>query len=116
MIIMSLMHPWKSRILVAGLEFGLSQIELSDEFLIQVSGMNYIYNPDNAPFERVLAVHIGGMPLDPAAMYSVTTNEYVVLILDYLQIPYQNLQVLSGVSEFEVLQGYISEIGFFHPK
>ena len=99
----------------AGLEFGLSQIELNDEFLIQVSGLNYVYDPDNAPFERVLAVHIGGMPLDPAQMYSVTTNEFVVLMLDYLQIPYENLQVLSGVSEFEVLQGYVSEIGFFHP-
>ena len=99
----------------AGLEFGLSQIEVSDEFLIQVSGMNYVYNPDNAPFERVLAIHIGGMPLNPAGMYSVTTNEFVVSILDFLQIPYQNLQVFSGVSEYEVLQGYISEIGFFHP-
>ena len=99
----------------AGLEFGVSQIEQNDEFLIQVSGLNYVYNPDNNPFERVLDVQIAGAPLDPEGIYSVTTNEYVVSILNYLQIPYQNLRVLSGLSEYEVLQAYVPEIGFLYP-
>lgn len=94
--------------LLAGIEFGLSTIEENDEFLAQVSGMAYAYNPSAPPFARVTSATVGGVPLDPSATYSVTANEFVPLFLDYLGIPYSNLRILTDTTEFQVLANYIT--------
>ena len=103
--------------LLGGLEFGLSEIEKNDEFLIQVSGMQYFYDGTQPPFSRLKGVLINGSPIDPTALYSVTANEAVLQILDLLGIPYLNVQLYSGITEFQVLTDYInSQGGFIHPK
>jgi len=103
--------------LLGGLEFGLSEIEKNDEFLIQVSGMQYFYDGTQPPFSRLTGVLINGLPVDPTALYSVTANEAVLQILDLLGIPYSNVQLYSGITEFQVLTDYIiSQGGFIHPK
>jgi 5'-nucleotidase / UDP-sugar diphosphatase len=99
----------------AGLEFGLSQIELNDEYLIQVSGMDYIYNPANQPFNRLLSVRIHGLPIDTTAYYSVTSNEFVSLFLNFLNIPYINLQIYTGFTEYQVIEDYLSNMNGLHP-
>ncbi|MGB5529525.1 MAG: 5'-nucleotidase C-terminal domain-containing protein, partial [Ignavibacteriaceae bacterium] len=103
--------------LLGGLEFGLSEIEKNDEFLIQVSGMQYFYDGTQPPFSRLSGVLINGSPINPTAIYSVTANEAVLQILDMLGIPYSNVQLYAGITEFQVLTDYIiNQGGFIHPK
>ena len=100
-----------------GLEFGLSRIESNDEFFIQVSGLEYTYDATKPSGERLVSVRINGNNLNPAATYSVTASELVLSLLDYLQIPYSNSEILEGVTEFEALSAYvISNNNFLHPK
>ena len=100
-----------------GLEFGLSNIESNDEFFLQVSGLEYTYNGTKPAGERLVSVMINGNSVNPSATYSVTASELVISLLDYLEIPYSNPEVLAGVTEFEALSGYIiSNNNFLHPK
>ncbi|MEJ5261059.1 MAG: 5'-nucleotidase C-terminal domain-containing protein [Ignavibacterium sp.] len=93
--------------LIAGLEFGLSEIEKSDEFFIQTSGVEYTYDGTKPQGSRVVSVKINNQPVNPNSIYSVTANEMVISILDYLQIPYSDLNVFTGVTEFQALTQYI---------
>jgi len=103
--------------LLYGLEFGLSEIEKNDEFLLQVAGMQYFYNGTMPATERLTGVLINGLPIDPTAIYSVSTNEFILQMLDFLGIPFSNVQLYQGVTEFQVLKDYIiTQGGFIHPK
>jgi len=103
--------------LIAGLTFGVSDIENNDEFLIQVSGMKYTYDPTAPPYERILFQfsNIGDDPIDPAQTYTVTTNEFVIAMLDYLGISYSNLNLFTATSEFEVVTNYVSQFATISP-
>ena len=91
----------------AGLEFGLSQIELNDEFFLQVSGMEYRYDATQPVGQRVVLITINGSPIDPSKNYSVTSNEMVLGILDYVGItPASEPEILVGHTEFESLMTY----------
>ncbi|MBT8379102.1 MAG: 5'-nucleotidase C-terminal domain-containing protein [Ignavibacteria bacterium] len=103
--------------LLGGLEFGLSEIEKNDEFLIQVSGMQYFYDGSQPSFARLKGVLVNEAPIDPTATYSVAASESVIMILDYLGLPYSNVQLYEGVTEFQVVADYIiNQGGFIHPK
>jgi 5'-nucleotidase/UDP-sugar diphosphatase len=97
--------------LIAGIEFGLSSIEKNDEFFIQVSGMEYVYDSNLDPGSRIVSVLIGGIPLNPDSLYSVTTNEFVPMVLGQIGIPFTNLYTYEGLSEFEVLSEYVLATG-----
>ncbi|MFO7525428.1 MAG: 5'-nucleotidase C-terminal domain-containing protein, partial [Ignavibacteriaceae bacterium] len=100
-----------------GLEFGLSEIESNDEFFIQVSGLEYKYDATKPAGERLVSVLINNQMINPIAIYSVTASELVIFLLDYLEIPYSDPDVLAGVTEFEALSAYIiSNNNFLHPK
>lgn len=103
--------------LLAGLAFGLSNIEATDEYIINVSGMEYIYDSKLPPEERLIFAKVGNNVIDPTATYSVTANEFVPLILNMLGIPFTNLQVLTGQTEFQTLTEYvITQGGLIYPK
>jgi hypothetical protein len=103
--------------ILTGLTFGLSEIELNDEFLIQVSGMEYTYDGTKPAEERLVSVKINGMPIDPTATYSVTANEMVLGILDFIGIEPANVNILTGVTEFEALYAYVMmQNNFIQPK
>ncbi|MEW6510509.1 MAG: 5'-nucleotidase C-terminal domain-containing protein [Bacteroidota bacterium] len=97
--------------LMVGLEFGLSDLEHGDEYLIQVSGMQYQYDSRNAPFGRVTGVTIGGQPLNPAATYTITANEFVPQFLSVIGIPYADLHVFSDTTETQVLLAAVQAMG-----
>ncbi len=44
----------------------------------QVSGLAFRYDPDRDRGDRVTQIAIGGKPLDPAALYRVATNDYML--------------------------------------
>ena len=103
--------------LYAGLEFGLSEIELNDEYLLQVSGLEYTYDSNLPVGSRVTSVKVNGIPLDPNKTYSVTSSEFLTSFLNYLNIPYTNFKLLEGVTEFQVLMEYVAAIGsVIYPK
>ena len=92
-----------------GFEFGVSDLETTDEFLLQVSGMTYKYDPTAPPYSRVHDVLVGGAPLDLFKMYTVGANEFAPLVLQTLGLPYEDLHVFSGdTTEFQVLLKAVS--------
>ncbi len=44
----------------------------------QVSGLAFRYDPDRDRGDRVTQIAVGGKPLDPAALYRVATNDYML--------------------------------------
>lgn len=91
--------------LAAGLEFGVSDIDVHDEYFIQVSGMSYIYD-SNLEMPRVHTILVNGEPLEPGKIYSCTANEFAVGFLQFLQIPVENIQVFPE-TEFMIISSII---------
>ena len=103
--------------ILTGVTFGLSEIEMNDEFLIQVSGMEYTYDGTKPSEERLVSVKINGMPIDPTATYSVTANEMVLGILAFIGIVPSNVNILTGVTEFQAFSQYVMmQNNFIQPK
>ncbi len=103
--------------ILTGVTFGLSEIEMNDEFLIQVSGMEYTYDGTKPAEERLVSVKINGLPIDPTANYSVTANEMVLGILAYIGIVPSNVNIMTGVTEFQALSAYVmQQNNFIQPK
>ena len=67
--------------IVDALENGLSQVEDGAGRFPQVAGLKYSWKASNAPGSRVLEVMVaegdGWVPIDPAKVYGVVTNDYV---------------------------------------
>jgi 2',3'-cyclic-nucleotide 2'-phosphodiesterase (5'-nucleotidase family) len=63
--------------LLAALENGVSEIEDAAGRFPQVSGMTYSFDPAKPPGNRIVAVEIGGGPLEKERTYKVATNEYI---------------------------------------
>lgn len=103
--------------ILTGLTFGLSEIEMNDEFLIQVSEMEYTYDGTKPAEERLVSVKINGMPIDPTATYSVTANEMVLGIMAFIGIVPSNVTILEGITEFQALSEYVlGQNNFIQPK
>ncbi len=101
--------------LLSGLEFGLSGIEADDEFLIQASGLTYVYNSGLPPLGRLVSARVNGVPVDPTATYTVTANEFAAMFLTQLGIPFSDLHVSNDTTEFQVLAGYLAQRGSVTP-
>lgn len=94
--------------LIAGLEFGVSMAEYNDELFPQVSGMSYWYNLAKPPFSRIEYAEVGGVPLDPQQVYSITANEFLLSALSsMLPITIIDPYLYADTSEFQVLSEYI---------
>lgn len=96
--------------IMAGLEFGLSGIELNDEFFIQVAGLTYTYNPNASPYNRLVSVSIGGQPLDPMARYSVAANEMSLQFFEVIGITPQDIAVQEELTEYLLLSSYLQHL------
>ncbi len=97
----------------------LNPISLNDEFLPQVSGMKYKYNPFNPPGKRLLEITIGEEqePFDTSATYSVTGNEFsMIFFTTFLGIPVSNDSLYEESTEFQVLAEYIAALETITPK
>jgi 5'-nucleotidase / UDP-sugar diphosphatase len=94
----------------AGLEFGLSEAEYDDEFFMQVAGMKYWFDLDKPAMSRLVKVRIGNAPLQPDRMYTVAANEFVPMIMTALGIPVSNVTVYPGLTEFQVVTDYVSQM------
>ena len=95
--------------LLDGIRYILSTYTNNDEFFLQVSGLNYGYK--FAHDTLTLNANLGNNSIDSSTVYSVSTNELVPMMLDILQIPYSNLEIVSGLTEYEVLVEYVNHLG-----
>jgi 5'-nucleotidase/UDP-sugar diphosphatase len=95
--------------LMQGLEFGLSDIEHNDEFLVQTSGMKYSYDPKAPQYRRLRSVIIGSNKLDTGKLYLVAANEFAALFLSEIGIPYTDLKIYKDTSEFQVVSAFVSK-------
>jgi 5'-nucleotidase / UDP-sugar diphosphatase len=107
--------------LLGGIQFGLTKSaeDDNDEFLAQVSGMTYKYTAEQSGTGRsfkLVEVRVGRNLLDPAKMYTVTTNEFVPMFLTMLGIPFEDLHVFSDTTEFQVVTAYVSQIDTLRPR
>ena len=56
---------------------GFSQADMGAGRFPQISGMTVMVDLARRPSERVIAVTVGGKPLDPAATYTLATNDFM---------------------------------------
>ena len=56
---------------------GLPFLDVAGRFP-HVSGLTFSFDPKKPKGSRVLSVTVGGKPLDPAAIYRLATNEYMM--------------------------------------
>jgi 5'-nucleotidase/UDP-sugar diphosphatase len=94
--------------LLMGLEFTTEQAIYMHDLYIQVSGMRFAYDSSQPLGEKLLWVLIGDQPIDPSAVYSVTTNSGVASFLSMAGLEPSNLQD-AGITEYETLRDYIVE-------
>ena len=62
---------------LAALENGLSGVEIAAGRFPQVSGLTVNADITKPAGQRVVAVKVGNQPLDPAATYTLATNDYM---------------------------------------
>jgi hypothetical protein len=94
----------------------LSEIEIGDDYLLQVAGMSYTYNPEAPIGSRVISAMVEGEPVRPSTVYTIATNEFMLAFLNALQIPYSDPRIIDSTSESQVLAAYIAQLDTIHPK
>ncbi|MDR7419167.1 MAG: 5'-nucleotidase C-terminal domain-containing protein [Armatimonadota bacterium] len=63
--------------ILAALENGVSQVEGLNGRFPQVSGLAYTFSRSRPAGSRIVSVTVGGRPLDPSALYTVATNDFM---------------------------------------
>ena len=108
--------------IIGGLEFGVSQIELGDEFLIQGANISYTYDPSKPVMGRLLPgqPRINGQAVDPARRYSVTANEFVFSIFESITRSLgldtlSNIRTYNDLTEFQVVYDYLKKNPSYTP-
>ena len=97
--------------LIKGLEIGLSQIEINEDYFIQVSGMTFKYSAKRPAGHRVIdgSVKIGNEPLVPHRLYSITVNEGLYGLLTNMGVQVQNVAP-TDIFEYNALKEFISHL------
>jgi 5'-nucleotidase / UDP-sugar diphosphatase len=81
---------------------------MGDEMLPQVSGMQFSCNLKNIPGSRLISLKVGGQPLDPQKIYTVTANEFLVFSVQGMTgITISDLNLLNNVTEYLTLLEYV---------
>lgn len=98
--------------LIKGFEVGLSQLGITDDFFIQVSGILFKYNPGNPVNSRVVisSVRINRQQFNPEMKYTLTLNEGLYGILMTTGVQVENVEP-TGIPEFLALKDYITLLG-----
>lgn len=98
----------------AAIENGLSLLPRTAGRFPQVSGMRYEADLSRPPGSRVLAIHVGGAPLDAAKSYKLATNDFMARGGDGYVMFRNGKQLVSDVDgpliSNEVM-GYLRKLG-----
>lgn len=105
--------------LLAGLEYTVSMVEYTEDFSLQVSGLQFAYDSTRQPSQgenRVdpSSVRINGKPLSPFGMYRIALNEKLLEFLAGLLAKYQIdlteriVDPSPALFEFNVVKEYMN--------
>jgi 2',3'-cyclic-nucleotide 2'-phosphodiesterase (5'-nucleotidase family) len=101
------------------LEEGVSSVEDVAGRFPHVSGMTFSFDPKKPKGSRVLQVTVAGKPLDPAAIYRLATNEYMMAGGDGYASLTKGKPVIDasgGTLMANVVMDYITAKGTVSPK
>ncbi len=95
--------------LVRGMEIGLSQLEVGDDFFLQYSGLRFSYDPSKPVGGRVDvgSIRVGGRKWSPTRVYSVTVNTGIAMLLGSLGVGVENLEWRDEL-EYDVVRDFIA--------
>ncbi len=98
--------------LLKGLEISLSQLEITEDFSLQVSGMTFNYNSKRPVGHRVTigSIRINGRPFIPVARYTVTLNTGLLMLLSAFGVQVENTTILPDF-EYDIVRNYITGLG-----
>lgn len=88
-----------------------TSLAVSEDLSIQVSGMSYVYDSRRPAGSRLLAVFVGGRPLQPSRVYRATVNLGVVQGLS--QFPGVTLAadpIPLGISEYVAVRDWMARL------
>lgn len=105
--------------LLAALENGVSNVEAKAGRFPQVSGLTFTYDPKAPAGGRVVEANVGGKPLDPAAVYRVATNDYLLRGGDgYASFPQAKVVIdpSGAVLIATIVMEYVAAKGTIDPK
>ena len=88
-----------------GLTATVALMPYSDTFLLNPSGMSYVYDSGSVP-PVVTGILVGGQPLNPSAYYTVTTSDAVAGFLDYFGLTVSNL-VITDLIEYNIVKQFL---------
>ncbi len=85
-----------------------------DDYILQVSGMKYVYDSSLPQGQRIVSIEVGGQPLELFREYSATMNALLYSMLPTLGVPIVpgSGQVL-GDFEFTAIRDYVAGLGSF---
>jgi 2',3'-cyclic-nucleotide 2'-phosphodiesterase (5'-nucleotidase family) len=97
--------------LLRGLEIGLSQIEVNEDYFLQVSGMKFDYNLNKPIGHRVNpgSIRINNGPFIPVKYYSVTVNTGLLGLLTQLGVQVENIN-LTDILEFTAIKDFVAQL------
>jgi 5'-nucleotidase len=75
--------------------------------MLQISGLTYVWNPAAAVGSRIVSIKVGGVPIDPAATYTVTTNNFVAGGGDGFTKFLSGTNQVGGPIDLDVLIAYV---------
>ncbi len=105
----------KGSTILAGIELGLARLNIIDDYLLQTGGIKYTSDLTHPPLSRIVSVEVNGSAVDTSKLYSVTSNEFVVMMLQAMSLPIQDLDTTQKITEFEVVLNYITKLTSLTP-
>ena len=103
--------------LLAALENGVSDVSGSAGRFIQLSGLRFAYDASKPVGQRVLwAVLSDGRAIDPAATYTVATNDFMQVGGDGYTSLTRMTEVTSREQLWEVAANYVKSVGTVDPQ
>ncbi|WP_052172619.1 bifunctional UDP-sugar hydrolase/5'-nucleotidase [Nocardia sp. BMG111209] len=85
--------------------------------VLSVAGITYAYDDAAPAGHKVVpgSVHIGGQPLNPAASYQVSTNNFLAAGGDGFTVFTQGSQTAVGPTDLDALESYLQTRGSVQP-
>ena len=92
------------------LEISVSNIPSEYGSFMQVSGMNFTFDPSQPVGQRVQDIFIGDAPLDENKIYTLTTSHFIFSGGDYTLMKNAKIIKVCGIDS-EILTEYINKFG-----
>jgi len=94
--------------LYKGLESCLALIQNNDEMLPHFSGMKVTFDLNRNVGSKITSIEIENKIFHPYETYSVTTNEYLLKMLEtILAVQVSDIVIYNSVSEFQAVMEYV---------